>query len=53
MSISHVASPYEKVKSVQSDDHLTTHYSFEFITTLLGVRNTQNEVVEDEEEEGE
>jgi hypothetical protein len=38
---------------VQSDDHLATHYSFEFATALLAVRNAQNEDVDDEvEEEG-
>jgi hypothetical protein len=36
---------------VRTDDHLATHYSFEPATTLLGVRNTQNEDVEEEEEE--
>jgi hypothetical protein len=38
---------------VRSDDHLTTHYSFEPATALLAVRNTQNEDVEEEEEGGE
>jgi hypothetical protein len=36
---------------VRSDDHLATHYSFEPVTALLVVRNTQNEDVEEEEEE--
>jgi hypothetical protein len=38
---------------VRSDDHRATHYSFESVTALLAVRNTQNEDVEDEEEEDE
>jgi hypothetical protein len=35
-----------------SDENIATHYSFEPTTSLLAVRNTQNEDVEDEEEEG-
>jgi hypothetical protein len=38
---------------VRCDDHRATHYSLESATTLLAVRNTQNEDVEDEEEEEE
>jgi hypothetical protein len=38
---------------VRSDDHPATHYSFEYATALLAIRNTQNKDVEDEEEEEE
>jgi hypothetical protein len=38
---------------VLSDDHLATHYSFESSTSLLAVRNTQYEDLEDDEEEQE
>jgi hypothetical protein len=34
---------------LRSDDHLATHNIFESATTLLAVRNTQNENVEEEE----
>jgi hypothetical protein len=35
---------------IWSDDHLATHYSFQPITAILAVRNTQNEDVDDEGE---
>jgi hypothetical protein len=44
---------YDTKNFVRSDDHLTTRHSFESATALLGVRNTQNEDVDDEEEEKE
>jgi hypothetical protein len=34
---------------VRNDDHIATHYSFEPATSLIAVRNTQNEDVEEEE----
>jgi hypothetical protein len=44
---------YDTKDFVWSVDHLATHYTFESVTALLAVRNTQNDMENEEEEGGE